>query len=122
MRILPVVLLLSIASIPVAASTMSDYTSCAVYYRMQVGHFKSRDLAPMADLEREKMNTLMEFAKNAADAEYGDMGEELFNEQWRDILTEMTDVINRNYTNISRLKQRYGKRCSKLIESINNGS
>ena len=97
--------------------TMNDYTVCAVYHRMMVGSFQrsGRDFQAMA--EREKMDSLIKKAKHLARGEYGDeLAEELFLDEWRAILANMNDQINRNYVNISRLKYRYKNRCSALDE------
>ncbi len=97
--------------------TMSDYTICAVYHRMMVGSFQSngRDFQAMA--EREKMDSMIKKAKHLARDEYGDeLAEELFLDEWRAILANMNDQINRNYVNVSRIKYRYKDRCTALHE------
>lgn len=74
-----------------------------------------RDLGALAETEQNKMNKLMALARERASAEYGeDMAEEMFQSEWRASLREMTDVINRNYENIRRLKVRYDTRCEKM--------
>jgi hypothetical protein len=107
----------ALAEPPVAS--MADYTTCAVYHRMMVGAFQrgGRDMGIMADMEREKMDLLIRNAKLQAREEYGDdLAEELFQEEWRATLADMTNQINRNYENVSRLKYRYKNRCSALHE------
>lgn len=107
------------ATAEVLPATMSDYTICAVYHRMIIGSIqrKGRNLQVIEDLEREKMDSLIKTAKQLARKEYGDeLAEELFLDEWRAILADMTDQINRNYENVTRLKYRYRNRCSALLE------
>lgn len=105
------------ASEPPQAS-MNDYVTCAVYYRMIVGSMSSRygsDQDELAGIPKENMAKMMELAHSAATEEYGrEFGEELFQDQWRAVFTDMTDQINRSYDNISKLKYRYDGRCRKL--------
>ena len=103
------------------SATMSDYTICAVYHRMIVGSIQrsGRDLQVLAEIEREKMESLIKKAKHLARKEFGDeLGEELFLDEWRAILGSMTNQINRNYENVSRLKYRYKNRCRALHDQI----
>ena len=73
----------------------------------------------MADLESEKMDTLVKRSKLAAAEKYGeDLAEEYFLEDWREVLAYMTDQINRNYENVSVLKSRYKNRCDRLGASL----
>ena len=120
--ILLIVLLLS-ASLVFAKTepvSMADYTTCAVYHRMMAGFFRQKgNLQLMADLESEKMDTLVKRSKLAAAEEYGeDLAEEYFLEDWREVLAYMTDQINRNYENVSVLKSRYKNRCDRLGASL----
>lgn len=99
--------------------TLSGATVCAVYFRMVVGSMRyGRDLGPLADVEREKMDRAMAIAREKAKEEFGeDMAEEIFQSEWRAILAEMTDDINRNYDNVSKLRYRYDDRCEALVGS-----
>ena len=98
---------------------LDDYTSCAVYFRMRVGSMSpqyGRDLGPLADIERDKMNTAMSYARAQAKLEYGaDKAEEKFTEVWRQQQAEMMKTINYNYDNIGELTYRYKEGCEKLI-------
>ncbi|MFP6807973.1 MAG: hypothetical protein VB957_12480 [Pseudomonadales bacterium] len=102
------------------SESMSEYTTCAVYHRMMAGSFRRKSgLANLAELETEKMDTLVTKAKAIAIEEDGEeLGEEIFLEEWRDTLAYMTDQINRDYDNITRLKYRYKKRCQILMEPV----
>ncbi len=122
-----IVVILSLAALPVSnvlaqevGYDQSDYTTCAVYHRMFVGYFQRvKNLPTMAELEKEKMTLLMERAQEMAVADFGDeFGEEMFQEEWQAVLAEMTDRINRNYENVSRLKGFYQNRCRKVLDSI----
>jgi hypothetical protein len=95
---------------------MEDYTTCAVYHRMLASAFKrDSDLQIMAELEIEKMNFFINQAKTTGTEEYGqDLVEQLFQDDWNAVLSDMTDQINRSYQNVSRLKPRYKKRCAAL--------
>lgn len=100
------------------SASMHQYVTCAVYYRMLVGAFNSRgqDLDLMAEMSRERLEVAMKLAREVGAAEYGEeMAEEIFLEQWQDTLAGMTDEINRNYNNISRIKYKYKDRCEQLI-------
>ncbi|MCH7742951.1 MAG: hypothetical protein IIB71_09870 [Proteobacteria bacterium] len=102
-------------------ATMSDYTLCAVYHRMMIGSIQrsGRDLQVIVQIEREKMDALIKKAKHLARKEFGDeLAEELFLDEWRAILGSMTNQINRNYENVSRLKYRYKNRCRALHDQI----
>ena len=97
--------------------TMSDYTLCAVYHRMMAGSFQSNGRDYQAMAEREKMDSLIKKAKHLAREEFGDeLAEESFLDEWRTVLANMNDQINRNYVNISRIKYRYKNRCTALHE------
>ncbi len=115
-RCLTTIALIGMIAANASAASFNDYTTCAVYFRMQVGHFKSRDLTPIADIEQEKMDRMVTQGRKAAIAEFDD--EEMFDIEWRTILAEMTDEINRNYENISRIKYRYDERCEALLETL----
>jgi len=112
------------AAAPEAAPSMADYTTCAVYFRMVVGSMSrrsDRDLGPLAELEQEKLNRAMALARQQAVEEYGeDLAEEIFQEQWRAVLADMTTIINRNYQNIRRLSVRYDNWCEALMEQSGN--
>jgi hypothetical protein len=97
---------------------MEDYTTCAVYHRMLASAFKrDRDLQIMAELEMEKMNSFINRAKMTGIEEYGqDLVEQLFQDDWNAILSDMTDQINRSYQNVLRLKVRYKTRCAALAQ------
>jgi len=99
--------------------SMDQYVTCAVYYRMLVGSFSSRygrGLDAMADINREKMDKAIKLGKAAAVHEHGQaLADEKFNAAWADVLAVMTDEINRNYDNISRIKYKYRNGCEKLI-------
>jgi len=99
-------------------ASMEDYTTCAVYHRMLASAFKrDRDLQIMAELEIEKMDSFIEKAKTAGTEEYGqDLVEQLFQDEWNAVLSDMTDQINRSYQNVSRLKVRYRTRCAALAQ------
>ena len=59
------------------------------------------------------MNLFAERAKSLSHQEYGkDLGDDIFNEEWKAIQSDMTDQINRNYDNISRLRLRYKEGCN----------
>ena len=92
---------------------MSSYTTCGVYHRMMVGAMRSDShLEALAEAHQKKMNYYITLANRAGREEYGDeLGEELFNDEWAFVQAEMTNRINRNYVNISRLKYRYQERC-----------
>jgi hypothetical protein len=109
------VLLLSFQARAESAS-MEDYTTCAVYHRMLASAFKrNSDLQIMAELEIEKMNSFINRAKTAGTEEYGqDLVEQLFQDDWNAVLSDMTDQINRSYQNVRRLKPRYKTRCAAL--------
>jgi hypothetical protein len=96
--------------------SMEDYTTCAVYHRMLASAFKrDSDLQIMAELEIEKMNSFINRAKTAGTEEYGqELVEQLFQDDWNAVLSDMTDQINRSYQNVSRLKPRYKTRCAAL--------
>ena len=96
-----------------AEESMASYTTCGVYHRMMVGAMRSDShLEALAEAHQKKMNYYITLAKRAGREEYGDkLGEELFNDEWAFVQAEMTDRINRNYVNISRLKYRYQERC-----------
>lgn len=96
------------------AATFEDYATCAVYFRMVVGGMRSRGASALASIEQEKMDRMIEMAKGKAAA-----GED-FNAAWRRILADMTDTINRNYQNVSRLKYRYDDRCETLLSTSEN--
>ena len=102
------------------APGMTDYVTCAVYYRMVVGSMSprhGRDLGPLADIARDKMSTAIELARSSAAGEFGkEHAEEKFQSAWRATLNDMTDQINRNYDNITLLRSRYGNRCEQLIK------
>ena len=110
-------LLMVLIVLPIEASqageSMASYTTCAVYHRMMVGAMRSSaNLQALSDSHMEQMNDYIALAKKASYDDYGEeLGEELFNDEWADIQAEMTDRINRNYVNISRLKFRYQERC-----------
>lgn len=108
-----VILILLPIGAPQAGESMASYTTCAVYHRMMVGAMRSSaNLQVLADKHMELMNDYIALAKKASDDDYGEeLGEELFNDEWAAIQAEMTDRINRNYVNISRLKYRYQERC-----------
>lgn len=99
---------------------MYDYVTCAVYFRMIVGSMSARngsDLGTLVEIEREKMNKAMALGRASANEEYGAaMADEMFDSQWRDVLADMTDQINRNYQNIHRLKYRYEDRCETIVK------
>jgi len=101
-----------------SAPSMDDYVVCAVYYRMIVGSMSpgyGSGHTELIDIPKQNMADMMELARTAASAEYGEeLGEELFQDQWRAEFQDMTDQINRNYDNIIRLKVRYDKRCHDL--------
>lgn len=101
---------------------MSDYVTCAVYFRMVAGSMSpryGRDLGALADVEKEKMNRLIELGRKSAKAEFGtDMATEMFDSEWRAALADMTDQINRNYENVNKLKVRYDRRCEALVKSV----
>lgn len=111
-------LLMPLAFGEAESNTMDTYTTCAVYHRMVAGAFQRRgpDLQSLMNLETEKMESWTKKAKQLAHEQYGDEAEKMFLEQWRLTQVNMTDQINRNYKNISRLKYRYGDRCSVLPE------
>ena len=93
---------------------MTDYTTCAVYHRMMAGAMRRKgNLGALVEVQIEKMNQFVELAKKSSRQEYGlELGEEIFNEEWAAIQAEMTDQINRNYENISRLRLRYQASCN----------
>ena len=97
-----------------ATETMADYTTCAVYQRMTIGAMRRQgNLDVLVNGEREKMNQFTELAKQAGIEEYGEeLSEEIFNDEWQAILGEMTDQINHNYDNFSRLRLIYRERCN----------
>lgn len=101
-----------VTSSPVPAS---EYVTCAVYFRMVVGSMSSRygrDLAALAEVEKDKMNLLMTQARQAIAREYGsELAEEMFQEEWQYALAKLTDEMNRNYEFINRLRYRYDNRC-----------
>lgn len=96
------------------AAAFEDYATCAVYFRMVVGGMRSRGATALASVEQEKMDRMIELAKEGAAAE------EQFDAAWRRILADMTDIINRNYSNVSRLKYRYDERCEALLSASEN--
>lgn len=102
------------------AYPMYEYVTCAVYFRMIVGSMSGRQrsgLGPLVDVEKEKMNRAMALGRTKARAEYGEeMAAEMFDTEWRAILADMTDQINRNYDNVNRLKYRYDNRCEDLVK------
>ena len=97
--------------------TMAEYTTCAVYHRMTVGAMRrAGNLDALADGEREKMNRFIDLAKEAGIEEYGEeLSDEIFNDEWQAITAEMTDLINRNYDNVSKLKYLYRERCNRYL-------
>ncbi len=99
---------------PADTAGFEDYATCAVYFRMVVGGMRSRGAGALASIEQEKMDRMIEMAKGKAAAE------EDFNAAWRRILADMTDTINRNYQNVSRLKYRYDDRCEALLSASEN--
>lgn len=102
-------------------ATMGDYTTCAVYHRMIAGGFQrsGRDMQEMANLEHEKMELMVEKAKELAREESLEEAEEIFLDEWQFVLADMTDQINRNYENVLRLKYRYRSRCTALYKTLN---
>ena len=108
----------TVAATEPAAGSMDDYVTCAVYYRMIAGSMSARygsGQDELATIPKENMALMMEMAQSAATREFGkEFGEELFQDQWRAVFTEMTDQINRNYDNIAKLKYRYDRRCRRL--------
>ena len=96
-----------------AEESMSGYTTCAVYHRMMAGAMRRNgNLSSLADLEVDKMGLFVRRAKRLSVEMYGEeLGEEIFNEEWAAIQLDMTDMINRNYDNISRLRVRYKESC-----------
>ncbi len=100
---------------------MSDYTTCAVYYRMSIGAMKNRgNVQALEAEEREKMNVLIAKAKEVGIDEFGDEAfmEEMFQDEWEAVLAEMTDQINRNYANFSRIKYKYKNRCEAMLAGL----
>ena len=97
----------------VAEESMTNYTICAVYHRMLAGAMRRKgNLGALVDVQIEKMNRFVELAKRSSQKEYGpELGEEIFNDEWAAIQVEMTDQINRNFDNISRLRLRYQVSC-----------
>ena len=58
------------------------------------------------------MNFFIERAKQLNRETYGEeLGTEIFNDEWAAIQLDMTDKINRNYDNISKLRLRYKESC-----------
>lgn len=102
-----------------AGPGLEDYTMCAVYFRMRVGSMSApygRDLGPLADIERDKMNTAMAYARAQAKSMFGaDKAEEKFTALWREKQAVMMKAINYNYDNIGELTSRYKSGCEKLI-------
>ena len=75
------------------------------------------NLGALVDGEREKMNEFIALAKQAGIEEYGEeLSKENFDDEWKAILTEMTDLINRNYDNVSKLRLIYRERCNHYLE------
>jgi len=105
-----------------SAVGMSDYVTCAVYFRMVAGSMSpryGRNLGALADIEKEKMGKLIELGRKSAEVEFGtEMATDMFDSEWRAALADMTDQINRNYENVSKLKARYERRCEALIKSV----
>jgi len=118
LRILSFIILLLAFQVRAEQPSMSDYTTCAVYHRMLASSFKrERNLQILAELEMEKMDTLISRAKAAGIEEYGEeLVEELFQDEWNAALSDMTDQINRSYKNVPRLKYRYKDRCAALVQ------
>ena len=118
LRILCLIILFVSFQAQAEPASMEDYTTCAVYHRMLASAFKrDGELQIMAELEIEKMNSFISRAKTAGTEEYGqDLVEQLFQDDWNAILSDMTDQINRSYENVSRLKVRYKSRCAALMQ------
>jgi hypothetical protein len=116
LRVLCFLVLLLSSQARAESASMEDYTTCAVYHRMLASAFRrNSDLQIMAELEIEKMNSFINRAKTAGTEEYGqELVEQLFQDDWNAVLSDMTDQINRSYQNVSRLKPRYKKRCAAL--------
>ena len=110
-------LILALTTLPfwslIAEESMTRYTICAVYHRMMVGAMRQKgNLGALADVHMERMNLFLEQAKRSSHEEYGEeLGEEIFSDEWAAIQSDMTDQINRNYNNISRLRLRYQVPC-----------
>ena len=96
-----------------AEELMSSYTTCAVYHRMMAGAMRRKgNLDSLFDAEVEKMNFFVERAKKLNRETYGEeLGDEIFNDEWAAIQLDMTDKINRNYDNVSKLRLRYKENC-----------
>ena len=101
--------LLAIIGTPVKAA---DALTCAVYYRMQVGSLKSRDLEVMTATPEAKMQQLMTVARRQFDSD--------FNTAWAAKQAEMTDIINRNYENFTLLRAEHHGDCEALVASLDS--
>lgn len=108
---------------PVTA--MRAHTTCAVYFRMIAGSIEANagDDSALAYLPKGKMSALADAARSDAVKAYGsEHAEARFDVAWRSILADMTDQINRNYRNITRLRVRYEDGCEAMYKSLNQGS
>jgi len=104
--------------------SMADATTCAVYYRMLTGSMSPpyKDLGPLADMEKDKMLTLIDVAKEAAEREFGkEHAKEKFEADWAAKVAAMTDEINRNYDNVQQLRYHYGAKCKAMLKAVNGG-
>ena len=104
------------------APGMSEYVTCAVYFRMIAGSIQSHagPDSVLADLAKGKMSTLADAARASAAKEFGtEHAEDKFDAAWRATLKDMTDQINRNYDNVTHLRYRYGDRCEALFKKTN---
>ncbi|MDA0788655.1 MAG: hypothetical protein O2780_04260 [Proteobacteria bacterium] len=93
---------------------------CGVFYRVMAGALMSQDRARGSDrsalieIYQQRMYQRMANAKAAlaAEAPGEEDGPDYFDEQWRVVYGEMIGAIERNYSRLYILRNRYGERCS----------
>jgi hypothetical protein len=92
--------------------------NCAVYFRQVAASHKQAGNDILAAPYLERMQLLLIRVK--LDAIYqstiASPPTANFNQDWQEALTRQTNLINRNYKNIRRLKLRYAKACEARLD------
>lgn len=107
-----------------ATPSMSDAVTCAAYYRMLAGSMSAygKNLSTLADIEKDKMFTLLDVAKSSAGREFGKANAEAkVDTAWQAAVKDMMKQINSNYDNVTLLRVRYNTRCKAMLKAVNPG-
>ncbi len=106
---------------PAAADeqNMDEEILCGVFYRVMVGALMSQDRARGSDrsalieLYQQRMYDRMAKARTLTTEAFGEEdGPAYFDLQWRSVYAELIGAIDRNYSRLYMLRNRYGDRCS----------